>query len=34
MTDMIDGPMLVVIAALITGVVHGTTDLRPRDPLR
>lgn len=33
MTDMIDGPMLVGIAALITSIVNAITTLRPRDRL-
>jgi len=31
MTDMIDGPMLVGIAALITSIANVVTILRPRD---
>jgi hypothetical protein len=31
MTDMIDGPMLVGIAALITSVANAITTLRSRD---
>lgn len=34
MTDMIDGPMLVGIAALITSIANFITTLRPRDRLR
>ena len=33
MPDMIDGPMLVGIAALITSIVNAITTLRPRDRL-
>jgi hypothetical protein len=31
MTDMIDGPMLVGIAALITSIANVISTLRPRD---
>ena len=31
MTDMIDGPMLVGVAALITSIANVVTILRPRD---
>ncbi len=31
MADMIDGPMLVGIAALITSIVNIVTTLRPRN---
>jgi hypothetical protein len=31
MTDMIDGPMLVGIAAIITSIVNVVTTLRRRD---
>jgi hypothetical protein len=31
MTDMIDGPMLVGIAALITSIANVVTNLFPRD---
>lgn len=31
MTDMIDGPMLVGIAALISSIVNIVTALRPRE---
>lgn len=34
MTDMIDGPMLVSIAALITSIPNVITNLRPRDRLQ
>lgn len=34
MTAMIDGPMRMGVTACISGVAHGTTDLRPRDCLR
>ena len=34
MTDMIDGPMLVGIAALITSIANVVTSLRSRDRLQ
>ena len=34
MTDMINGPMLVGIAALITSIADVITNLRPRDRLQ
>lgn len=34
MTDMIDGPMLVGIAALITSIANVVTTLRSRDRLQ
>jgi hypothetical protein len=34
MTDMIDGPMLVGIAALITSIANVVTILWPRDRLQ
>ena len=33
MTDMIDGPMLVGVAALITSIANVVTTLRSRDRL-
>lgn len=33
MTDLIDGPMLVGIAALINSIVNAITTLRPRHRL-